>query len=112
MKLSDKIILTVATLTVLVLTVDYLRSGPDPVWSQVKKDMSSAEIHHLAGPPDKLKTADARIEIWWRKGLIRSTSLAVLYYNPEAPETATNVCCSTEKTMDKIIMWIFCTFIM
>ena len=63
MKLSDKIILTVVALTVLLLTVDYLRSGPDPAWSQVKKGVSSSEIHHLAGPPDQSKTTDTRIEI-------------------------------------------------
>ena len=112
MKLSDKVILTTAMLATLVLIIDYTRSGPDPGWSQIKKGMSASEIHQLIGPAEKSKHTDARIEIWWRKGLLRSTSLAVLYYSPEAPQTATQVCCSTEKTLDKFIMWIFCTFIM
>ena len=112
MKLSDKIILSVVAMSILSLTVDYMRSGPDPVWSQVKKGMTASEIHQIIGPAEKSKQADARIEIWWRKGFLRSTSLAVLYYSQDTPETATHVCCSTEKALDKFIMWIFSTFIM
>ena len=112
MKKSGKILVIAAGLLALGLTLDYHRSGADPAWKGIKSGMTASEIHHLIGPPDTAHRMDKRVEIWWHRGLLRTTSLAVLYYNPDSPETASMVCCSTERAMDKVLEWIFCKFIM
>ena len=65
--------------------------APSAGWADAKIGMKASDIVARLGRPshDQLKTKG--IQIWNRGGFIRTSSLAVLYYNQDAPDTATQL---------------------
>ncbi len=63
--------------------------APNPKWGAIKAGMNAQEIvANLGGPKNDLLQSKS-VQIWMNDGVVRTSSLAVLYYDAQNPELAT-----------------------
>ena len=91
----------VATL-ILTLGALIIVGAPDRRWALVIVGMKADNISRLIGKPDHSLRQSKGIEIWNRGTLFRTSSIVVLYYEAQAPETATQVMRSTVWCWERI----------
>ncbi len=71
------------------VTVDLVRSRAPGEWDEIREGMNSSDVVEMVGKPDVNVLDSKEIQIWTKSGLIRSSSLAVFYYDTKNPNTAT-----------------------
>jgi hypothetical protein len=78
------------TLAVIVLiAADFMRSAAGRYWKSIQAGMTEVDVRSKLGKPSKDAFKSKRIQIWTNEGFIRSSSLAVFYYDPEHPSIVT-----------------------
>ena len=78
-------------LLIALLAIDLIRSAPDSRWKSIQVGMTEEEVRAKLGKPTSDQAKVKSVQVWINEGFIRSTSLAVLYYDPEHPLIVTGV---------------------
>lgn len=78
-----------AILGISVVAISIFIGAPSPKWAEAKAGMKASEIVASLGTPKNNVLDTKSIQIWENDGFIRTSSLAVLYYDPQKPEIAT-----------------------
>ena len=81
----------IAVLFLSFLTVDLIRSRPDPEWKNIEQGMSLESVEEALGKPSHSLRESKGLQIWNRSGLLRTSSLAVYYGDMKNPHSVTNV---------------------
>ena len=78
-----------AILAISVVAISVYIGAPSPKWAEIKVGMKAPEVVASLGAPKHNLLDSKSIQIWENGGFIRTSSLAVLYYDPQKPEIAT-----------------------
>ena len=76
-------------LLIALLAVDLIRSAPDSRWKSIQVGMTEEEVRAKLGKPTSDMAKIKSVQVWINDGFVRTTSLAVLYYDPEHPTVVT-----------------------
>lgn len=76
-------------LAVTLIVADLVRSSADNQWKTIHPGMIEQDVVAKIGLPTTNVVKSKGVQIWLRDGLIRSTSIAVFYYDLERPSTVT-----------------------
>jgi hypothetical protein len=82
-------VLYAGILLIALLAVDLIRSAPDSRWKSIQVGMTEEEVRTKLDKPTSDQAKAKSVQVWINDGFIRSTSLAVLYYDPEHPTVVT-----------------------
>jgi hypothetical protein len=88
MKPLLKIVLALISISII---ANLIIGAPSAKWDLIQPGMSQQEITTLLGRPSMDVFKSKGIQIWIRGGFIRSSSLAIFYYNQDTPDLATEV---------------------
>jgi hypothetical protein len=78
------------TLAVPVLiAADFMRSAAGRHWKSIQAGMTEVDVRSKLGKPSRNVFNSKGVQIWSNEGIIRSSSLAVFYYDPEHPNIVT-----------------------
>jgi hypothetical protein len=76
--------------------------APSRRWASIEPGMDERQIVANLGPPTNNLLNSKGIQIWQNDGMIRTSSLAVLYYDPQRPQIATQTMKSDVWIWDRI----------
>ena len=78
-----------AILATSVVAMSIFIGAPSSKWAEIKIGMKAPEIVASLGSPKNDLLDSKSIQIWENDGFIRTSSIAILYYDPQKPEIAT-----------------------
>jgi hypothetical protein len=81
----------VIALIIIGIITNLIIGAPSAKWDLIHPGMPHREITTLLGHPSIDVFKSKGIQIWNRGGFIRSSSLAIFYYNQDTPDRATEV---------------------
>lgn len=88
MKTAIKILIALIFIGII---ANLIIGAPSTNWDLIQPGMSQQKITALLGRPSMDVFKSKGIQIWNRGGFIRSSSLAIFYYNQDTPDRATEV---------------------
>ena len=86
-----KLLLYTFGVALLSLLANVIIGAPSRRWSTIRPGMNAEQITSSLGAPDNDLIQSKSIQILTNGGFIRFSTLAVLYYDQNTPESATRV---------------------
>ena len=78
-----------AILAISVVVISIFIGAPSPKWAEVKAGIKASEIVVILGVPKHNLLESKSVQIWEHDGFLRTSSLGILYYDPNKPDIAT-----------------------
>jgi hypothetical protein len=74
-----------------VIGIDIIRTKPDPRWNSIHPGMKLSSVIEKLGKPEVNLQSSKGIQIWNRSGILRTTSIALFYYDQNNPDIVTGI---------------------